>query len=61
MSSEATKLAFKAVARIAKYADGVTEEQIENGLVEPLEIVESEDVLFLTPEEAEDMGFDTQN
>ena len=57
MNNESAKLAFKAVARVDKYADGVTQEQIDSGEVEPLETVESEDMLYLTPQEAADLGY----
>lgn len=57
MSKEEAKLAFKAVVNLAKYADNVTQEQIDSGEVKPIEIIESEDTLYLTPEEAKDLGY----
>jgi hypothetical protein len=57
MSKESAKLAFKAVAKVDKYADGVTQEQIDSGEAKPFETVESEDILYLTPQEAEDLGY----
>ena len=50
MPTSGMPVQMKAIIKIEKFPDGVTKEQIEQGLVEPLEVVESEDN-FLVPEE----------
>lgn len=43
MSKSNVSINVKATLQIAKYPDWATEEDIKNGRVQPLEIVESED------------------
>ena len=45
MSGEKTRVKVKAVAKLEKYADGVTEEDIKSGKAKCLETTFSEDIL----------------
>ena len=45
MPKSNAKASVKAIIKIEKYPDGVTQEQIDNGEVEPIEVIESEDVI----------------
>jgi acyl CoA:acetate/3-ketoacid CoA transferase beta subunit len=57
-SESVMKIRFKEKVKLEKYADGVTEEDIANGTAEPIEVVETERDVELTPEQAREMGFD---
>ena len=43
MPQSSIPITMKAILKIEKYEDGVTQEEIEKGLVSPIEVVESED------------------
>jgi hypothetical protein len=57
LSAEDTRIKLKAVLKIEKYPDGVTDEQIKSGEVLPIETIYSEDNLELTPEQAAEFQF----
>ncbi len=46
MSNEKIGINMKATLRLEKYPDGVTQEQIDKGLVKPIEVIISEDDIF---------------
>jgi hypothetical protein len=41
--NEGLNFKIKATVKLEKYADGVTEEDIKNGLVKPIEVIEYEE------------------
>lgn len=43
MSNETTSLKMKAIVKLERYEDGVSEEDIKKGLVEPIEVIEYEE------------------
>lgn len=47
----------KATLRLEKYPDGATQEQIDKGLVKPIEVIISEDDFMASEDNLKDMGF----
>ena len=45
MNNETTSLKMKAIVKLERYDDGVTEEDIRNGLAKPIEVIEYEEDL----------------
>ena len=45
MNNETTSLKMKAIVKLERYEDGVSEEDIKNGLVQPIEVIEYEEDL----------------
>jgi hypothetical protein len=61
MADEGMKLRISAVAKLEKYAPGVSSEDIHSGKAKPIEVITSEDVLT-DPDETklkmlQDMGY----
>lgn len=61
MKRDDGRVAIKATATVHKYPPGVSIEDIDSGRVAPLEVVTSEDILYLTPEEAQDLGLEVDD
>jgi hypothetical protein len=55
MSKESAKIKAKIVAKLEKYPEGTTQEEIDSGLVKP-EVIYSEDVTEMTEEQAREIG-----
>jgi len=47
MSIETPTLSMKAIIRLEKYPDNVTQEEIDSGKVKPIEVIEFEEDLLL--------------
>jgi len=43
MNNEITGIKMKATVKLERYEDGVSEEDIKNGLVKPIEVIEYEE------------------
>jgi len=43
MNNENTGIKMKAIVKLERYEDGVSEEDIKNGLVQPIEVIEYEE------------------
>jgi hypothetical protein len=50
MANESNTLKAKVTSRLVKYAEGVTEDEIRQGLAEPIEVIESEEVIEFSKE-----------
>lgn len=51
------KIKIKAKAKVEKYAEGITQEQIDSGEATPFEVVETEEEEFeVTEEQAKELG-----
>jgi len=57
MNNEKMGINVKATLRLEKYPDGVTQEQIDKGLVKPIEVIISEDDFMSSKDELNEMGF----
>lgn len=55
MSKNSIPISMKATLKIEKYPEGTTQEQIENGEVEPVEVTISEDDFDATAEQVEEL------
>ena len=58
MNNEKMGINVKATLRLEKYPDDVTQEQIDKGLVKPIEVIISEDDFMASKDELNEMGFD---
>ncbi len=50
-------ISMKATLRLEKYPDWATQEQIDKGLVKPIEVIISEDDFMALEDSLKDMGF----
>jgi hypothetical protein len=57
MNNEKMGINVKATLRLEKYPDGATQEQIDKGLVKPIEVIISEDDFMASEDNLKDMGF----
>lgn len=58
MNNEKMGISMKATLRLEKYPDWATQEQIDKGLVKPIEVIISEDDFMASEDNLKDMGFD---
>lgn len=56
MSNESLSIKVKAITRLVKYDDSVTQEEIDNGTAIPLEVIESEEDMMMTEEQVKELG-----
>ena len=61
MSQEGANIQIKAISKVEKYAEETSQEDIDNGIAIPIETIETEDTLYVTSEEAKELGLDTTN
>lgn len=55
MAKSSMPINMKAILKIEKYPEWVTEEQIKQGLVQPIEVVESEDKFEMEEEKVKQL------
>ena len=56
MQEESMQIKVKMKAKVEKYADDVTQEEIDAGTAVPYEVVEIDDDVVVTREQAEELG-----
>lgn len=60
MAESSIPVSMKATLKIEKYPEGTTQEQIDNGEVEPIEVTISEDDFNATQEQVEELFKNTE-